>query len=321
MEIKKGLKNQTSKYLSPLLRTYYKSFQRQLMTIEKVAWGIGDDLYKEFKDCKYNLFLLIKSEGSADFLDYFRSCNYYSDDYRFDQQHHIIVIKLQKKYYRAYNYFLESRYSLMFNLKEVKGIYEQFVNGMPNPVYYILSQDKRFEKMFQDILLLDFGLDYAPEVKNKEWDYPLNYKNEIFNYKEMDKKPKYEVTIFGLAGEATDGEFKVDNTICDGISYQGDDFQDYISGVLEPIAHTFTSSNMYFKVIEDELNVIVTYETTNKLTPIELESLLKYTSGQLSDGIGEGFEQEPCMYQNEKPIYLSPWFRDQVLTIEQDDIH
>ena len=56
------------------------------------------------------------------------------------------------------------------------------------------------------------------------------------------------------------------------------------------------------------------------LTLIEkdLQELVKYTQGQWSDGIGEGFEQNPCYYDSEdNEVFISPWFYGQQVTVQQ----
>jgi len=64
---------------------------------------------------------------------------------------------------------------------------------------------------------------------------------------------------------------------------------------------------------------IIFQNNTSKelLNDEEVEILKNYTQGQLSDGIGEGFEQFPVMYDNDKEIFLSPWFRCQEVTQEE----
>lgn len=69
-----------------------------------------------------------------------------------------------------------------------------------------------------------------------------------------------------------------------------------------------------------KLYVRVEYTSEKELNEDELEVLKKYTQGQMSDGIGEGFEQFPCMYDGEEEIFLSPWFRGQILTTIQTEI-
>lgn len=66
-----------------------------------------------------------------------------------------------------------------------------------------------------------------------------------------------------------------------------------------------------------KLWTITEYDSNRKLTEEELATLADYTQGQWSDGIGEGFEQEPCFFEENEEVYISPWFFGQKLILEQ----
>lgn len=80
---------------------------------------------------------------------------------------------------------------------------------------------------------------------------------------------------------------------------------------------------------DDTLYVITEYETTRRLTPEEERIVIDYTQGQWSDGIGEGFEQQPFSGEenwedqehfNDDVVYNpSPWYHGQVAKIEYQD--
>lgn len=89
-----------------------------------------------------------------------------------------------------------------------------------------------------------------------------------------------------------------------------ENFVDYIGG---PLTEKLYSGYMTFKV-EDILYTITTYEIRESLTEKEINYLKEYTQGQWSDGIGENFEQEPCGYVDDKPLFISPWFQKQQIT-------
>lgn len=74
---------------------------------------------------------------------------------------------------------------------------------------------------------------------------------------------------------------------------------------------------MRFEEMNGKLWTITDYESDIKLTEEELDILGEYTQGQWSDGIGEGFEQVPCMYDGKKGIFISAWNKDQELVYEQ----
>lgn len=180
------LGNRTHTYLSPIISTYRHTFCKQLESLNKVAWGIGDMFYRELHDCKYNLFLLVANKDIQGFLDYFRSSSYYTDDYKYDDKHHILVIQISKRFYKAYDNFLKSQYSEMYELKEVRTLVKQFIGGKPNPTFYILVKDDRYEKVFRNILIETFNLDkdFKIDVSDREWDFPIKLQEEVFNYEQ-----------------------------------------------------------------------------------------------------------------------------------------
>lgn len=75
---------------------------------------------------------------------------------------------------------------------------------------------------------------------------------------------------------------------------------------------------MQFSYENRKLFTITEYESREELTKEELDQLASYTQGQWSDGIGEGFEQYPCMEDKEgNEVYISPWHPGQELIITQ----
>jgi len=101
----------------------------------------------------------------------------------------------------------------------------------------------------------------------------------------------------------------------EGIDCQ-DNFSDYFDSDSTYVGDV-TNGYMYFEVEKGKLMTITEYNSKRELTDNELEELAGYTQGQWSDGIGEGFEQEPCHYIKGEGVYISPWHRDQVLITEQ----
>lgn len=99
----------------------------------------------------------------------------------------------------------------------------------------------------------------------------------------------------------------------DGISAH-DRFCDYIDDDFGAVSGGY----LRFEESNGKLYSITEYDSTRKLTVEELLSLQEYTQGQWSDGIGEGFEQQPCHYDKEgNEIYLSPWHGKQIISSEQ----
>jgi hypothetical protein len=114
----------------------------------------------------------------------------------------------------------------------------------------------------------------------------------------------------------------------DGIGSE-DDFADYFDSNFT-FKDSITSGYMSFKYDKNtkKLYVVVEYDSERLLSDEELYVLKDYTEGQLSDGIGEGFEQLPCLEDVEEyldsygeittDVYISPWFFGQILTIKQE---
>lgn len=117
------------------------------------------------------------------------------------------------------------------------------------------------------------------------------------------------------------GEAKTDYPILEdlhGINCQ-DNFSDYFDD--DDFYKELSSGYMTFSYENGKLWTITEYDSNRLLTEEELQTLADYTQGQWSDGIGEGFEQFPCYYdENEEEVYISPWYGGQELIVEQNKI-
>jgi len=103
---------------------------------------------------------------------------------------------------------------------------------------------------------------------------------------------------------------------CDGIECEDAVFSDYFrKGTYQDVV---TGGHMYFKHEGRNLITYTEYESSRVLTQTELDDLADYTQGQWSDGIGEGFEQNPCGVDSDRDdIYISPWGEHQKVIVEQ----
>jgi hypothetical protein len=136
----------------------------------------------------------------------------------------------------------------------------------------------------------------------------------------------YRIIVKGPAGESNiDDRIKLNGIDCQ------DEFSEYfhqewnVGGKKDVnqqplIDKGVTGGYMTFEYKDGTLYTVVEYESDKKLDEDEIEILKDYTQGQLSDGIGEGFEQSPCMEIKGKEIFLSPWFRGQKLKVEQIEV-
>ncbi len=125
-----------------------------------------------------------------------------------------------------------------------------------------------------------------------------------------------KIRIIGKAGEHS----KEYLDLYDGIDCQ-EDFTAYFGTEQQPlIDKDVTSGYMSFEVIDGELYTITEYECKERLTDAEIQLLIDYTQGQWSDGIGEGFEQQPCAYIDDElddcELYVSPWYHGQEVTYQ-----
>lgn len=137
-----------------------------------------------------------------------------------------------------------------------------------------------------------------------------------------------KITLKGLAGNALrandDGEDYEeikgsDLSIVDGIDCQ-EEFSEYFGDDEDPLIDKGVENGyMRFIFEDDKLYVVVEYDSKEELTEEEVDMLIEYTQGQLSDGIGEGFEQNSCTYDDDdNEILVSPWYYGQVLTATQE---
>jgi len=131
------------------------------------------------------------------------------------------------------------------------------------------------------------------------------------------------IFIRGLAGHSN----IEDRSLLDGVHCQEcfseyfseeDEYQGIIMENEQPLIDKGVRGGyMRFEFSNDQLDVVVQYTSNQYLTSDELEILKIYTQGQLSDGIGEGFEQFPCTFIDDEEVFISPWYGGQILTAIQ----
>lgn len=124
----------------------------------------------------------------------------------------------------------------------------------------------------------------------------------------------YKITIKGEAKTDYDNLLELDGVDCQ------DDFAEYFDSDFS-FKDDIESGYMYFSFENEKLWTITEYFSNRELSNEELEILSDYTQGQWSDGIGEGFEQEPCFYDdNDEEVYISPCSTNQEVEIIQISI-
>ena len=132
---------------------------------------------------------------------------------------------------------------------------------------------------------------------------------------------KQTIVIKGKAGALTrsrgisNGEKLTGRDLEEGVEAEcHETFSDYVP---EEFKDVVTGGEMTFEMEEKKLMTVVTYKSERELTENELTNLCEYTSGQLSDGIGENFEQQPFKTEGAMEYYLSPWYHGQQLEATQ----
>ena len=120
----------------------------------------------------------------------------------------------------------------------------------------------------------------------------------------------YKITVKGEAQTDYENLKELDGVDCQ------DNFAEYFDSDAT-YADAIKAGYMDFRFENGKLFTYTDYTSERELTPSELEDLKDYTCGQWSDGIGEGFEQYPCKYDDDEEVYVSPWFFGQESTITQ----
>jgi hypothetical protein len=128
---------------------------------------------------------------------------------------------------------------------------------------------------------------------------------------EVDKNDPeaYETLILPLQLEELK---KLDGMVVDQEDHE--DFTEHIScdyGFKEPAYMKFKYDGR-----KKKLMVSVTYVTDRDLDDDQIKELMDYTTGQWSDGIGEGYEQTAAKQIDGNDVFISPWHDDQEIKYE-----
>lgn len=205
MNIKIGeiYNNRTFRYLLPCLRGYGPTFISKLGSVFKLGVGIGDE-YLDREDLKQErlLFILIDKKYRPAFFDsfinYLRLQKFYVTDYPFDDillgRKHMIVIEIPSQYYQSYDYFIEGKYSHMYLKKELDIIYSDNLlatNSIWRDSKLVLLRHKSLIDPFIKKIKERFGSELTitrEDLVDAELDFPIDKKQEIFNYGKMENR-------------------------------------------------------------------------------------------------------------------------------------
>lgn len=106
----------------------------------------------------------------------------------------------------------------------------------------------------------------------------------------------YKITVRGEAQTDYENLSELDGVDCQ------DCFSEYFDDTT--YSNDVTGGYMHFEYEDGKLWTVTNYNSNRELTQEELDDLEDYTTGQWSDGIGEGFEQEPCYYDDEEERFM-----------------
>lgn len=207
MQIKSGelYENRTAKYLFPAIKHYGEELTNYLEYFFKLGIGLADNNKKLPPGCLYILLdanptLYDKqkySEKLNKFLNWIKYQNYYVDDYVFCLKEgcnsHMVVLDFPMEYNTAYSKFLLSRYSQMYTKEQINKIFpldrtfnnkqtqEKYLKRIKHIRNILLKED---ESDFIKQVNKDFGTNISKFGIKKELDYPFDYKEEVFNFKD-----------------------------------------------------------------------------------------------------------------------------------------
>lgn len=202
MQIKSGelYENRTAKYLFPAIKHYGEELLNYINYFIKLGVGLSDENKKLQRGCIFILldanpktYKILEYKDKLDkFITWLKYQNYYVTDYIYsnkkDEESHMIVLDFPMEYNNAYIKFMLGRYSQMYTKSEIDFLF---------PLRKNLSQkdlDRRVairnvllkenESDFIKQVNSDFGTNISKFDIKKELDYPFDYKEEVFNFKD-----------------------------------------------------------------------------------------------------------------------------------------
>ena len=101
--------------------------------------------------------------------------------------------------------------------------------------------------------------------------------------------------------------------------FDGIDCQNEFSEYSDDFGDILSNGYMDFRFEDGVLYTYTEYNSTRILTPDECHEICEETQGQWSDGIGEGFEQHPCITKDMDEYFVSSWYHGQKIQITQKE--
>mgnify|MGYP003402234792 CR=1 FL=1 len=211
-------RNRTSKYLSQIINRFGKTFISEFGNLTAygngesgesvLSYSIIDPLYLRAKsistlDIPEYLFFVLDTRGFRakngnfisslegtkrflQFLQFVRTISHYQDDYWFNENQHCFVMKVPQEYKSSYHYFLQSEYSKMYSVEQLKQLgYKKtyFTQGKAetNYVYLVLTKDSQALPVLKKVVYETYGVEKPPEAP-AEYDIPWDTAEEVLNF-------------------------------------------------------------------------------------------------------------------------------------------
>lgn len=194
LDVTKGspfYKNRTFKFILPIIKLYGKTFLDIYNSLRKIAVGINDYNIASM-DIIYNkhIFILIDVDATQcfdDLLEMIKIHPAYENDYIYSMTYnlHMLVIKIPNDFISTLENFKQGRYSQMYNQDNLDLL---FKNDIPkvgkNPIKMVLRKDSAYRPIFEAEIKKHFRIEDVPQVEWDEYDFPIELKEEVFNYRD-----------------------------------------------------------------------------------------------------------------------------------------
>lgn len=205
IEIGKRYVNKTWKYLVPCVAGHGDAFTRMFNNVFKLCTGIFDmNCGGQYKG--RNIFVLVDNAYRKHYVDrfvnyldkqhYFKGTYTFGPDTRTRKQ--MIVIEVPEQYRKSYDMFVQGKYGKMYTERELKELFSE-VDGYGKHMsssqksvadtYDVLGMKKPGMEYLRQQVYKEFGVAIDPngfDVPPSEYDLPLKFSEEVFNYKGKD---------------------------------------------------------------------------------------------------------------------------------------
>ena len=187
-------KNKTWRFLFPCLRAYGgDEFMNRLAKLSILAVGVGDKQLSHFPYIYILYNKEFKQELLYELLAYLYKEGLLVENYNIEPEENgiktMVVIRLPKEYHKTYQHFIKGEFSKMFTFDQMEDLFYskkdgvRLVSKLWKPELGVLNKDVRKGKEY----LKEVNSEWGTTIKFKEiedWEYeaPLVFKEEIFNY-------------------------------------------------------------------------------------------------------------------------------------------